>query len=1404
MKTPPSEPFISVIIPTFNRADLLAQSLESLVGQSLPNDLFEVVVIDDGSPDHTGEVCRSFARRLPLKYLKQNNSGISAAKNMGLFVSRGPLLLFFDDDDVADINLLKEHVHSHSLHPEENVAVLGYTTWHPSLQVNRVMDFVMNIGHFLFSYSSLKDGQALDFTYFWGGRSSCKKSLLVRHGIFNQLFRFGSEDIELGYRLSKLGLKVIYNEKARSYMIRPLTYDQFCQRCVKQGRSQYHFSRMHPDRVIQKYCMMDEVEQKWNFVRRALDNKMQRVRDIEKALEAGLPPAKQKTLLKELGKAYWWTFSALKIKGIVEEKASDSTLSRNDDTTLEPQSLPDEDIAALCTRWGTSLPGPCHRGNVLIIDPFLPMFDRASGSLRLFEIIKALIRLDFRVTFIARNGELAGIYVPILQDMGVEVHAGDPSALQEQNLDIIAPYLDVEKILKSKTFDYVILSFWHVAEYYLPLVRAHSPESHVIVDTVDIHFLREFRAAEIKKDPKLMETAKDNKERELAVYRKGDRLWVVTEEDRKVIENLVAAPVDVIPNIHKKIESAKEYSSTSDLLFVGNFNHKPNIDAVLFLHREIFPLIRRQLPDVKVLVVGNNPPEQVRHLNSGRFVITGYVEDLSSYLKNARISINPLTYGAGMKGKVGEALSWGLPVVTTSIGAEGMHLKDGEDAMIADDPQVFAQKVIDLYNDRVLWERLSRNGKKLVEQRWSPATIQKRIDSSFLDARSFREGNVSVVLMSSDDGEELADSVSSLHSFLQTPGETVVIERFSCQRDPRHRLALENMSAGSRSVRVIAERAGTAPLSSWNRALSLCTGDTIVMCRRFSDTGVSHLRAMISSALQHTDIDILTSRNPFLPGARRSGDALSPNSERNFSPSGFRMTPSPFMIIRSSAVKGIGGFDSSFWDNRVGWHDFILRASLQGLRVTSMEEVDASSGMSCEQNDDIEPPQKDWTAFAKKWDLQKDAKPISASSIAGKENIAPFRLFSSLGDQGSEDSSAHSHARGQASARTSVSPEPTALSSIIILCFNGLSYTRQCLDSIEKFTPEPHEIIIVDNGSTDGTAEFLARYAEEYTNVKLIMNEDNKGYAAGNNQAIGKAQGEYVVLLNNDVVVTHGWLGRMIGHIEGSDETGMVGPVSNSVSGAQLIPQVPYGNDLDRMHAFAEEIGNRNAGKEEPCMRLVGFCLLIRRQVLEIIGGLDEGYKTGNFEDDDLCLRSCVAGYKNIVAQDVFVHHFGSMAFKENAINYSGTMDVNRSYFFKKWKGIVHQQKNNSYSVHVGKTLQVEKLIQWCESAFENGDILRALKILERAILIDPQNSKALNDLGVIQWQLGDRDAAIETFQALLLMNPDDIDALSNLSESISAGGNSDMLRPEVKALFEKKMDISQEEKLPATAGDLK
>lgn len=310
---------ISVVIPTFNRAGLLRESLESLVSQTLPRERFEVIIVDDGSTDETAGVCSELSERLPLRRERLERSGIAAAKNAGALAATGRIVFFFDDDDLAHRDLLLEHVRAHEQHPEETVAVLGHTDWAPTLNVTEVMRFVTDVGHYLFSYDGLEAGEELDYTYFWGGRASCKRSLFSSDYLFRPEFTFGSEDIELGYRLSKLGLRVVYWPNAIQYMNRPVTYEEFCRRCERQGISQWMFSRMHPDPDVQQWCGVDEAEQRWAEVEESLQESRGRVAEFEHQLLSG----GGEDLRRELWRLYWSTFDASKLKGIVERKRAD-------------------------------------------------------------------------------------------------------------------------------------------------------------------------------------------------------------------------------------------------------------------------------------------------------------------------------------------------------------------------------------------------------------------------------------------------------------------------------------------------------------------------------------------------------------------------------------------------------------------------------------------------------------------------------------------------------------------------------------------------------------------------------------------------------------------------------------------------------------------------------------------------------------------------------------------------------------------------------------------------------------------------------------------------------------------------------------------------------------------------
>ena len=316
-------PLLSVVICTYNRAPLLAQVLESLCKQTLPAERFEVVIINDGSADNTEAIAAAFARKLPLRYFYQRNAGLASAKNHGLFASRGDLVFFMDDDDIASEILLEEHVKTHLMFPAQHYGVLGYTALSPEMSGNPLMHFVTEVGCFLFSYPSLKNGEVLDYSYFWGGRSSCKRSFLLEHGVFNPVFRFGAEDIELGYRLSKHGLRVIYNRNAVSIMVRKISFDAFCHRLERQGSSNYVMSRLHPEPEIQRWAEIVDLDKNWAMINGHYDAIVGSARHLDSIanlkLTSGFDLDDETRYLTYRG--YWAAFKACKLKGIVKKRS---------------------------------------------------------------------------------------------------------------------------------------------------------------------------------------------------------------------------------------------------------------------------------------------------------------------------------------------------------------------------------------------------------------------------------------------------------------------------------------------------------------------------------------------------------------------------------------------------------------------------------------------------------------------------------------------------------------------------------------------------------------------------------------------------------------------------------------------------------------------------------------------------------------------------------------------------------------------------------------------------------------------------------------------------------------------------------------------------------------------------
>lgn len=632
---------------------------------------------------------------------------------------------------------------------------------------------------------------------------------------------------------------------------------------------------------------------------------------------------------------------------------------------------------------------------VLWIDHVLPLPNFNSGCLRMNHLMKSMVRLGHKITYVTLSNSDPENYSNVMRKMGVEtVSLGYESwHNSDREGEIVDKVLDLLEV-RGNNYDVVYLSFYWVAMLFIRKIRRRLPSAIIFVDSHDIHFLRTRREAELHRDREHRAKAEQTKIDELGVYSRADAVLTVTELDKQaLLKELPAATVFLMPNAHDVVPVEAGFQGRKDLLFVGGFNHTPNVDAMLYFCSEIFPRVKEKIPDVKLWIVGSNPPESVKALGSESVTVTGWVTDTKPYLDQSRISIAPLRYGAGMKGKVGEAMCHGLPVITTSSGSEGMSIVNGEHAIVVDRPDEWVGQIVRLYRDEELWKKLSANGQALMSKQYG-----------------------------SDE-----------------------------------------------------------------------------------------------------------------------------------------------MLKRTQHVLGFG----------------------------SREEAAA---------------------------------------------LSPFPA-----------------ARMKSRADVSV--------SIIIVTHNQVEYTKECIASIKDWTTVPHRIMVVDNSSTDKTRSYL----KGLPGIDVLLNEENAGFPAACNQALNRADGDYVLLLNNDVVVTEGWLDRLVDVAEPDPAIGVVGPITNSISGIQIDKEARYGS-IKEMHKYARAVRKKNRGETAASPRVAFFCTLIRKEVIDRIGGLDERFSPGNFEDDDFCLRAQLAGFKTVVARDVFVHHYGSKSFGTGGKDaYAKRIETNRQVFMEKW-----------------------------------------------------------------------------------------------------------------------------------------
>lgn len=357
---------------------------------------------------------------------------------------------------------------------------------------------------------------------------------------------------------------------------------------------------------------------------------------------------------------------------------------------------------------------------ILVIDYATPMAGVDAGSHAALQEIRMMLALGFKVTFVPQNLAPMGKYTKTLQNMGVEV--------------LYVPfYYSLEDVLQRRLeeMDAVYITRYDVAKKYVDAIKlANKP---ILFNNADLHFLREIRAALVKSDDSALEQALLTRDEELEVCKKADAVLTYNTTEQAVISSHVAQSLNLqlTPWIVEPRENAPKFNERQGFAFLGGYNHKPNTEAVEFLVKEVMPKLKAVRPDIVFYIYGSKMPEHFYSFESDNIIVKGYAETLDSVYHDHRIFIAPLLSGAGIKGKVLDALAYSTPTILTDVAAEGTGLTNGINTLIANDVDEWIDAILKLYDDEQLWEQFSENSKILAKENFSHRNGVKKMRKIF-------------------------------------------------------------------------------------------------------------------------------------------------------------------------------------------------------------------------------------------------------------------------------------------------------------------------------------------------------------------------------------------------------------------------------------------------------------------------------------------------------------------------------------------------------------------------------------------------------------------------------------------------------------------------------------------------
>jgi len=844
-------PRISIVTPSYNQAQYLEKTIQSILNQNYPN--LEYIVIDGGSTDNSVDIIKHYENNLAY-WISEKDSGQSHAINKGLNKCTGEVFNWINSDDFLEPQSLLKIAEAYNKHPEASAWIGAVRRLTPD---GRTINIV-----FPNSLEAENIGLNYNGRQFYQPGGFFNRQRVVQSGGVDTSLHYAM-DFDLYLRLLQQGVFVkgegiwanaLIHSNAKTQKDRD---DLFHELIAIQNNYGYHDgARNRFDR---------------HFNRKAL------IYFPDTATKKNMP-------------------------------------------FVENCNQPESNRSV-------------ENKRVIFISNYVPRFDVTSSNLRVYQILKILCSHHYKITYLyTKQTGNDKKYIKALPGINFQHLKMDPGLFEQT-------------VSNTKVKTVWITNLWTLPYMSFTVDLARRLKQHgcsVITDTMDFHHKKYLRKYNSGKNPEDLSTANKFLKLEKNLYNISDTVITVTPDEAKDIRRQISETlkIEVIPNIHHISGQNIDFRKTKHICFLGNFNVNHNIDAAEHFINNIFPVISSRIPEIEFHIFGNHSKEKLEPLSSDRVKIMGFVDDLDKTLCAYRLFVCPMTYGAGMKGKIGSAASVGLPFVTTSIGSEGFPFIDGKHCFISDSPEEFAEKCIHLILDPITWNNFSLKSKILLARNYSIKSISIELAAIFnrlpkTDIRPSLTNSLAEELkhkgwqQKHDIYKPVFESADRLNT-IDAPAISIIViswrlhpdniknfEALSHQRDQNFELIFVNNGGGESEFDVLKPFIDTSIKLNKNTGAYLARNIGAVFAKAplllfLEDDGIPAAGFVREHIKAHTRYDVIAVRGVYSP---RTDNPLNAIAEHYY------LGPEPFPWY--SSLEGNSSYPADIFFQVGGWNDAI-------------------------------------------------------------------------------------------------------------------------------------------------------------------------------------------------------------------------------------------------------------------------------------------------------------------------------------------------------------------------------------------------------------------------------------------------------------------------------------------------